>query len=141
MDNDKSEEPPNSNEEWFNQESDNILHETIEVATAQAKLQNRMKTTDIKSAMPETQDGDLNAVDNIDTPSTIDIAAVDEVVADGRDNDLKNEISPDELDVGNETLPIVSSSMSEFRDDQDVEIINAFKQGKLSWMIRTFDID
>ena len=133
MDNDKSsEEPPNSNEVWFNQESDNILHETIEVATAQAKLQNRMKTADIQSAMPETQDGERKAVDNIDTPSTIDIAVVDEVVADGRDNDLKNEISPDELDVGNETLPIVSSSMSEFRDDQDVEIINAFKQGKLT---------
>ena len=141
MDNDKSEEPPNSNEAWFNQESDNILHETIEVATAQAKLQNRMKTADIKSAMPETQDGERNADDNINTPSTIEIATVDEVVADGRDNDLKNEISPDELDVGNETLPIVSSSMSEFRDDQDVEIINAFKQGKLSWMIWAFDIN
>ena len=139
MDNDKSEEPPNSNEEWFNQESDNILHETIEVATAQAKLQNRMKTADIESAMPETQDGERNAVDNTNTPSTMDIATVDEVVADARDNDLKNEISPDELDVGNETLPIVSSSMSEFRDDQDVEIINAFKQGKLSWMIWAFN--
>ena len=132
MDNDKSEEPPNCNEAWFNQESDNILHETIEVATAQAKLQNRMKTVDIESAMSETQDRERNTVDNITTTSTIDIAPVDQVVADGRDNDLKNEISPDELDVGNETLPIVSSSMSEFRDDQDVEIINAFKQGKLT---------
>ena len=91
-----------------------------------------MKTADIKSAMPEEQDGERNADDNINTPSTTDIATVDEAVADGRDNDLKNEISPDELDVGNETLPIVTSSMSEFRDDQDVEIINAFKQGKLS---------
>ena len=27
MDNDKSEEPPNSNEAWFNQESDNILND------------------------------------------------------------------------------------------------------------------
>ena len=132
MESTPTEEPPNSNEEWFNQESSMILSEQLEKVNNQSKIvkvqegkndnqnEEQEKTEMLPSTNIEPSDED-NAKDtnNIDNESQVK---------------SKIDFSPDELecesDKMNENVPSGCEMTSpDFNDDQDVEIINAFKQG------------
>ena len=128
MESNTTDDPPSSNEAWFNQESSMILHE---------------KSEDIKRGSAVTSNGKGvkgdQEVTDVDNPSAENPQVLMDVNNEateekGKDSQIlsKNDISPDELNVGNEFVPTGCEVNSpEFNDDQDVEIINAFKQGIL----------
>ena len=132
MESTQIEEPPNSNEEWFNQESSMILNEQLE------KANNHSKIVKVKEVVNDNQNDEQENTEML--PST-NIEPSDEDNAKDTNNidkesQVKSKIdfSPDELecesDKMNEQVPSGCEMTSpDFNDDQDVEIINAFKQG------------
>ena len=127
MESTPTDEPPHSNEEWFNQESSMILSEQIE----QVKLQmTNMEVQD--SSKEEIEETKL-------LPSTNTEPSNEDNAKDTNNTNNESEVittadfSPDELE--SRTVQVNPSGCDmtspDFNDDQDVEIINAFKQGKL----------
>ena len=127
MDVSPTDEPPHSNEEWFNQESSMILSEQIE----QVKLQ--MKSMEVKDISKE------EIKENEALPSTNTEPSNEDNAKDTNNTNNESEVittvdfSPDELET--RTIQVNPSGCEmtspDFNDDQDVEIINAFKEGKL----------
>lgn len=134
MDSDTTKEPPNSNEDWFNQESDMILTEQLEVVQSESAIHVELQAKEGNSVKQEAKEAinDKSPHEKPQISSAVDCNAADEHDKDvkGLEIDLKTDLSPDELDAGNEFLPPGCEINSpEFNDDQEVEIINAFKQG------------
>jgi hypothetical protein len=131
MDSDTTDVPPNSNEAWFNQESSIILHEKVDDAKREPS---NLKEPEAKNSNPiegEAKVIDMNNPSIEDSQSVRDVD-IDPIAETSKNSQIhsKNDISPDELNAGNEFLPTGCDVNSpEFNDDQDVEIINAFKQG------------
>ena len=133
MDSATSEDPPHSNEEWFNQESSMILSEQL----LQVKHQSEnMKDDNTKSdnTNDETDELEITPSMNTEPPNG---ETIDHKVETNKDSEVipTVDFSPDELETGaghvRELVPSGCEMTSpEFHDDQDVEIINAFKQGK-----------
>ena len=127
MESTPTDEPPNSNEEWFNQESSMILSEQIEQVKHQMENMEVQDTSkeEIKATeiLPSTNTGPSNEDNAKDTNNTNNESEVITTV----------DFSPDELE--NRTIQVNPSGCEmtspDFNDDQDVEIINAFKEGKL----------
>ena len=127
MDSSPTDEPPHSNEEWFNQESSMILSEQIE----QVKLQ--MKSMEVQDTPNE------EIKENETLPSTNTEPSNEDNAKDTNNTNNESEVittvdfSPDELE--SRTIQVNPSGCEmtspDFNDDQDVEIINAFKEGKL----------
>ena len=134
MDLSSAKDPPNSNEDWFNQESSVLLNDQTEAAKREGLNHDQHQVTKDNVSMQETlEEGNPNPA-----PETLQISDVvdpDDQGSSSKDKneleiDIQNDLSPDELDVGNELLPSGSEIVSpEFKDDQEAEIINAFKQG------------
>ena len=127
MDSTSTDEPPHSNGEWFNQESSMILSEQIE----QVKLQmTKMEVQD--SLKEEIQETKLLPSTNTE-PSNEDNAKDTNNTNNESEWITTVDFSPDELE--SRTIQVNPSGCDmtspDFNDDQDVEIINAFKQGKL----------
>ena len=127
MDSTPTDEPPHSNEEWFNQESSMILSEQIEQVKLQMKNMEVQDTSkeEIKETeiLPSTNTEPSNEDNAKDTNNTNNESEVITTV----------DFSPDELE--SRTIQVNPSGCEmtspDFNDDQDVEIINAFKEGKL----------
>ena len=131
MDTNTTDDPPSSNEAWFNQESSMILHEKVEESKSESTNHKEPTEENSNQIEGEVEITDLNNPSNDDSENVRDINI--DTIDEPRKNlqiHSKNDISPDELNVGNEFLPTGCDVNSpEFNDDQDVEIINAFKQG------------
>ena len=129
MNSNTTEDPPNSNEAWFNQESSMILHEKVDEAKREST---NLEEPAAENSNPiETEVTGTNNISVGDSQNVRDVHtdAIDETSKNSQTHS-KNDISPDELNAGNEFLPTGCDVNSpEFNDDQDVEIINAFKQG------------
>ena len=131
MNSNTTEDPPNSNEAWFNQESSMILHEKVDEAKREST---NLKEPAAENSNPIEGDAEVTGMNNTsvdDSQNVRDVHtdAIDETSKNSQTHS-KNDISPDELNAGNEFLPTGCDVNSpEFNDDQDVEIINAFKQG------------
>ena len=134
MESNSTKDPPNSNEAWFNEESSNIMAEKIDSVIS--KVENNHEH---QIVIQNPDEEGLEKIDNENPPFENLQAASDANTVPGDDKaikdkvsqrDMKNDISPDELDIGNQFLPTGCEINSpEFNDDRDVEIINAFKQG------------
>ena len=134
MDSMSTEDPPHSNEEWFNQESSMILNEQLEHGKHQSENGKENDTTS-DSPKDETNKNEIARSMNADRLSEENVDHKHEM---NKDSEVisKGDFSPDELESGsgqvNELVPSGCEMTSpEFNDDQDVEIINAFKQGNL----------
>ena len=129
MESNTTDDPPSSNEAWFNQESSMILHEKAEVIKRGSTVTSNDNGTKANQEVAN--------VENASAKNSQNIMEVNNEATEEKDKDSqihsKNDISPDELNVGNEFVPTGCEVNSpEFNDDQDVEIINAFKQGILA---------
>ena len=131
MDTNTTDDPPSSNEAWFNQESSMILHEKVEESKSESTKHKEPTEENSNQIEGEVEITGLNNPSNEDSENVrdINIDTIDEPRKNLQINS-KTDISPDELNAGNEFLPTGCDVNSpEFNDDQDVEIINAFKQG------------
>ena len=133
------EEPPSSNEAWFNQESNMIKNEDYDIPAHGSEKCNEITTTDKD---PSETDENTKGAEYLLSDNSPNVSDQTPNAVEGKGKlcqiNPNNDISPDELDATNEFLPSgCELNPTEFNDDRDVEIIKAFQQGNVIYLFST----